>query len=211
MSSSSNGEDSVELVNQESYELNLAHRFDVNTIQDEPRRGSVILHFVGFGVVRIVGINPSEARIGDVAVEVAHSGFYTRAQVWLKVTDGSGDTDTETDSTIEPQLVDVLDEATEFGNTEFEELVLKEGPEQILQLMLQDQTDQFMREEISNSDDYADWIQWVSDAEERKTGSRGSMMCEGTPPVMKVQQPNEDKNLHNPVVSSECLDESTRW
>ncbi|CAK9253803.1 unnamed protein product [Sphagnum jensenii] len=120
-------------------------------------------------------------------------------------------TDTETDSTIEPQLVDVLDEATEFGNTEFEELVLKEGPEQILQLMLQDQTDQFMREEISNSDDYADWIQWVSDAEERKTGSRGSMMCEGTPPVMKMQQPNEDKNLHNPVVSSECLDESTRW
>ncbi|CAM6065310.1 unnamed protein product [Sphagnum tenellum] len=82
MSSSSNGEDPVELVNQESYELNLAHRFDVNTIQDKPRRGSVVLRFVGFGVVRIVGINPGEARIGDVAVEVAHSGFYTRAQIW---------------------------------------------------------------------------------------------------------------------------------
>ncbi|CAK9856560.1 unnamed protein product [Sphagnum jensenii] len=90
MSSSSNGEDSVELVNQESYELNLAHRFDVNTIQDEPRRGSVILHFVGFGVVRIVGINPSEARIGDVAVEVAHSGFYTRAQNFWKMTSPQG-------------------------------------------------------------------------------------------------------------------------
>ncbi len=39
MSSSSNEEDSVEPVNQENYELNLAHRFDFNTIQDGPRRG----------------------------------------------------------------------------------------------------------------------------------------------------------------------------
>ncbi len=79
MSLSSNEEDSVELVNQESYKLNLAHRFDFNTIQDGPRRGSVVLRFVGFGVVKLVGINPGEAKIGDIAVEVTHSGFYTRA------------------------------------------------------------------------------------------------------------------------------------
>jgi hypothetical protein len=36
-----------------------------------------------------MGIDPDEARVGDVAVEVAHSGFYTRAEVWLKVRDGS--------------------------------------------------------------------------------------------------------------------------
>ncbi|CAM6065311.1 unnamed protein product [Sphagnum tenellum] len=125
--------------------------------------------------------------------------------------DTVSDTDTETDSTFEPQLVDVLDEAIEFGNTEFEELVLKEGPEQILQLTLQDQTDQFMREEISDSDDCADWIQWVSDAEERKTGNRESTMCEKAPVLMKMQRPNEDENLHNPVKSSECSDENTRW
>jgi hypothetical protein len=40
-------------------------------------------------VVTVVGIDPDEARVGDVAVEVAHSGFYTRAEVWLKVKDGS--------------------------------------------------------------------------------------------------------------------------
>jgi hypothetical protein len=39
----------------------------------------VILRFLGFGVVRLVGINFDEGRLGDIAVEVAHSGFYTRA------------------------------------------------------------------------------------------------------------------------------------
>jgi len=51
-----------------------------------------------------------------------------------------------------------LDVASKFGDTEFEELVLKEGPTQILQLTLQDRTDEFMKEDISDSDDYADWI-----------------------------------------------------
>ncbi len=49
----------------------------------------MILHFLGFGVVRLVGINPNEARVGDIVVEVAHSGFYTRARVWLKVINGA--------------------------------------------------------------------------------------------------------------------------
>ncbi len=31
--------------------------------------------------MRLVGIDPDEARVGDIAVEVAHSSFYTRAQV----------------------------------------------------------------------------------------------------------------------------------
>ncbi|CAM6065312.1 unnamed protein product [Sphagnum tenellum] len=121
------------------------------------------------------------------------------------------DTDTEDDGTIKPQLIDVLDEASEFGNTEFEELVLKEGPEQILQLTLQDQADEFMREEISDSDDYADWIHWVSNVEERKTGSRESMICVETPAVLEVQRPDKDENLHNLVMSSECSNDSTRW
>jgi hypothetical protein len=49
----------------------------------------MILRFLGFGVVRLVRIDPDEARAGDIAVEVAHSGFYTRARVWLKVFDGA--------------------------------------------------------------------------------------------------------------------------
>jgi len=58
-------------------------------IQDGPQHGAIVLHFLGFGVVTVVGIDPDEARVGDVEVEVAHSGFYTRAEVWLKVRDGA--------------------------------------------------------------------------------------------------------------------------
>jgi hypothetical protein len=68
------------------------------------------------------------------------------------------ETDTDDDSEEGLQPVEQIKEASEFGNTEFEELVLQEGPEQILQLTLQDQTDEFMKEEISESDDYGDWI-----------------------------------------------------
>jgi hypothetical protein len=48
----------------------------------------VILRALGFGVVRLVGIDPDQARTGDIAVEVTHSGYFTRARVWLKVADG---------------------------------------------------------------------------------------------------------------------------
>jgi hypothetical protein len=85
--SSSSGEVPVEPMTQENRELNLVRRFDYVTIQNGPLRGSVVLCFLGFGVVRLVGIDPNEARVGDIAVEVAHSGF---AQVWLKVIDGTG-------------------------------------------------------------------------------------------------------------------------
>ncbi len=41
----------------------------------------MILRFLGFGVITLVGIDPEVARVGDVAVEVAHNGFHTRAEV----------------------------------------------------------------------------------------------------------------------------------
>jgi hypothetical protein len=34
--------------------------------------------------VTIVGCDPEAARVGDIAVEIAHSGFHTRAEVWVK-------------------------------------------------------------------------------------------------------------------------------
>jgi hypothetical protein len=89
MSSSSGEEIPVEEVTQEIREQQLVNRFDFYTVQNGPQRGAVIMCFLGFGVVRIVGIDPDEARVGDIAVEVAHSGFYTRVQVWLKVIDGA--------------------------------------------------------------------------------------------------------------------------
>jgi hypothetical protein len=90
MSSSNEEEIPVETITQENHELNLIRRFDYATIQNGPLRGSVVLRFLGFGVMRLIRIDPNEARVGDIAVEVPHSGFYTRAQVWLKVIDGAG-------------------------------------------------------------------------------------------------------------------------
>jgi hypothetical protein len=79
----------VEELTQEIREQQLVNRFDYLTTQCGPQRGSVVLRLLGFGVVMLVGIDPEEIRVGDIAVEVAHSGFYTRAKVWLKVSDGA--------------------------------------------------------------------------------------------------------------------------
>jgi len=89
MSSSSNDEIPVEPITQENRELTLVRRFDFWTIQNGPQRGAVILRFLGVGVVSIVGINLDQACVGDIVVEVFHSGFYTSARVWLRVTDGT--------------------------------------------------------------------------------------------------------------------------
>jgi hypothetical protein len=89
MSSSSGEGIHVDQVTQESHEQQLVRRFDFFTVRNGPQRGAMILRFLGFGVVRLVGIDSDEARVGDIVVEVAHSGFYTRAQVWLKVVDGA--------------------------------------------------------------------------------------------------------------------------
>jgi len=63
------------------------------------------------------------------------------------------------------QLVDHDEDASEFGDTKFEELVKKEGPQQILQLTMKTNADDFMREELTDADDYADWIRWADDEE----------------------------------------------
>jgi hypothetical protein len=89
MSSSSGEEIPAEQVTQEIREI--VRRFDLWTIQNGPQRGAVILRFLGVGVIRLVGIEPDQARVGDIAVEVVHSGFYTRTRVWLKVADGARD------------------------------------------------------------------------------------------------------------------------
>jgi hypothetical protein len=89
MSSSSAEEVGIEELTQEIREQRIIIGFNYPRGQDGPQRGVVVLHFLGFGVVTIVGIDPDEAQVGDVAVEVAHSGFYTRVEVWLKVRDGA--------------------------------------------------------------------------------------------------------------------------
>jgi hypothetical protein len=68
------------------------------------------------------------------------------------------DTDDNERSYSESNQLKQIDCENEFGDTELEELVKSEGPQEILQLTLQEQADEFMKEEVIDSDDYADWI-----------------------------------------------------
>ncbi len=124
------------------------------------------------------------------------------------------DTDTDDDGNGELQSVEPIDDKSEFGSTELEELVLKEGPQQILQLTLQDHADDFMREEITDTDDYADWIQWVSDAEKARHVSMEVARCAKVPALLQINQVSRSDSHFNhkeQVALSDDQKMSTRW
>jgi hypothetical protein len=50
----------------------------------------LILWLLGFGVVNIIGLNPDEVQVGDFVVELSNNGFYTWAQVWIRMHNGAG-------------------------------------------------------------------------------------------------------------------------
>jgi hypothetical protein len=84
----------------------------------------------------------------------------------------------------------------EFGEDELGQLVKSEGPSEILQLILQEQADDFMNEEITKGDDYANWIRWVADAER-------SMRAECTPNdnmTFMLQQPQPTNTPSTPTL-----------
>ncbi len=97
-------------------------------------------------------------------------------------TDGSEQSDSVSDPV---RQVDCEDE---FGDDGLEKLVTSEGPPKILQLILQEQADGFMNEEVTDVDDYADWMRWVADAEQSRRA-----MCKGTPDAavtLMLQRPD---------------------
>jgi predicted aspartyl protease len=124
------------------------------------------------------------------------------------------DTDADDDSEKGLQSVEPIDDKFEFGNIELEELVLKEGLQQILQLTLQSQVDDFMKEEITDSDDYVDWIQWVSDAEKGKKASGEVARCAEVPALLLNHQVsgNDTRFDHKEQLAlSNDQKMSTRW
>jgi hypothetical protein len=89
---SSEGMDEVEPkeLTQEVHEQRIVSRFDFYTTRGVlPPRGALSLRIAGFGVVTIGGIDPDAANVGDIVVKITHSGFFTRAEVWLKVSNGA--------------------------------------------------------------------------------------------------------------------------
>jgi len=107
--------------------------------------------------------------IGKLNAKNGLSPWYAHGTSQQMITHESGsDYDSNEDSDEGSQPGIQVEGESEFGDTELENLVMMEGPQQILQLTLQHQADDFMKEEITDADDYADWIQWAADGEGHK-------------------------------------------
>jgi len=83
----------------------------------------------------------------------------------------------------------------EFRDTKLEDHVRSERLQEILQLILQEQVDGFMEEKITDADDYADWLRWVSSAEQSRQAMYESTHDAAIP--LLLQQPNQG---HNPTI-----------
>jgi predicted aspartyl protease len=160
-----------------------------------------------------VAVTSKSASLETLKVEFGKMSLYDSvANEQANISVSKSNTDADDDSEEGLQSAELIDEESEFGNTELDELVLKEGPHQILQLTLQDQVDDFMREEFSDSDDYADWLQWVSDAEEGKQISRKLTRCAEVPTMLQIHQVNVNETHSKQLALSSYYPKmSTRW
>jgi hypothetical protein len=103
---------------------------------------------------------------GDVESDQGQKAVEGGDDASVSDSDDEGDDDEFHDSESNP--LEQSDSNDEFVDAEFEELINSEGPQGMLQLILQEQTDGIMTEENSDGDDYADWIRWSSDAEKNR-------------------------------------------
>ncbi len=135
-------------------------------------------------------------------------------QVDAHVSDLDNDTNDNEHYDERPQLVEPNGDEYEFGNTKFKDLVLLEGPQQILQLILQGQVDDFMEEKITNIDNYSNWLKWVFDAEKRKQAIFESTSCVEMPVLLQVQKVESNgfpNNYSEQFTLSDNHEVSIRW
>jgi len=65
-------------------------------------------------------------------------------------------------------------------------------------VILQEQVDGFMEEEITDADDYADWLRWVSDAKQSGQAMYESRHDAAIPPLL--QQPSQGHTSSIPAL-----------
>jgi len=125
-----------------------------------------------------------------------HDEYGANVQIDTRESDSDSDSNGSYDQVV--QVVEPIDGTPEFGNTELEELILSEGPQQILQLTLQEQANDLMKKEITDADDYADWIQWVADAKRGKQVLSGGGKGAEVPVLLQVQR-EDIADSHNSI------------
>jgi len=109
--------------------------------------------------------------------------------------DSDDDSDTSEYYDSKSHQIEQIDLEDEFVDAEFEELASSEGPQEMLRLMLQEQADGIMTEEITDGDDYADWIRWVSDAEKSRQIIRESTHDVPVPLLLQQHYPQHDSTI----------------
>ncbi|CAM6044010.1 unnamed protein product [Sphagnum compactum] len=163
--------------------------------RDTSVRSKILSHFVkgkiSLSPMEIMLMIPGKLEHLESLLRLARQKKDSEAienQVDGPMLDSNNDTDDNKHCDEGSQLAEPNGDEYEFGNTELEDLVLTKGPQQILQLILQGQVDDFMEEEITNADDYANWIKWVSNAEERKHAIFKSRSCAEVQVLLQIHQ-----------------------
>jgi hypothetical protein len=128
------------------------------------------------------------------------------------ILEADSDSDLSESSDERTLLVGSDERLLEFVDAEFEDLVSKERPRQILQLTIQNETDNLMKEEVTDADDYADWIRWAAEEERRMQSLAEAASAAEESVLLQIQQMDiadcsgnvEERITRNPK-------ENTRW
>jgi hypothetical protein len=73
--------------------MNRRIRFGVSNFDEvefswEPQASLLILKIIGFASLRILGFDPFEAKVEDIAITIIHVSFFSKATIWLKTKAG---------------------------------------------------------------------------------------------------------------------------
>jgi hypothetical protein len=105
-----------------------------------------------------------------------------------KVEELESDSDSSEDFNELDQSINPDASASEFEDTEFEELIKEEGLQQILQLTMQSKEEELIKEELTDEDDYADWIQWAANEERRMQSVSEATIAAEESVLLQLQQ-----------------------
>jgi len=155
-------------------------------------------------------VKPTFERSG--AEDLSSSRWADGISRQMSAQESESESDSSEDADGAAQSKGQVEGESEFGDTELEKLVMLEGPQQILQLMLQNQANEFMKEEIIDADDYADWIRWAADGEGRKKGLSQATKATKESVLLQIQEVEttaSDDRVRKQIADG--LKDDTRW
>jgi len=129
-----------------------------------------------------------------------------------RMQESESNSDSNEDSDEGTPSINPVEDASECEDTEFEDLIREEGLHQIMQMTMQNKADELMKEELTDDDDYADWIQWVANEERRMQSVSEATIAAEESVLLQVQQMEiADDNGDVKERITKNPKEETRW